>query len=112
MEFTPCDCPHPQCTPYGRRGGAPLVRRGADCGIPRLLCTQCKGTFSARQGTAYFGGHAEVSNDTIAMRALAEGRKVKISIRPRKRRSSAVSRVVSDGKTRATYSNRSIYRHL
>ena len=73
MEFTTCYCPHPQCTHYGRRGGAHLVRRGADCGIPRLLCTKCKGTFSARQGTAYFGVHAEESHSTIAMRALAEG---------------------------------------
>ncbi len=46
MEFTTCYCPHPQCTQYGRRGGAHLVRRGADRGIPRLLCTKCKGTFS------------------------------------------------------------------
>ena len=73
MEFTTCYCPHPQCTHYGRRGGAHLVRRGADGGIPRLLCTKCKGTFSARQGTAYFGVHAEESNYTMAMRALAEG---------------------------------------
>jgi IS1 family transposase/transposase-like protein len=73
MEFTTCYCPYPQCTHYGRRGGAHLVRRGADRGVPRLLCTKCKGTFSARQGTAYFGVHAEESNYTIAMRALAEG---------------------------------------
>jgi transposase-like protein len=73
MEFTTCYCPHPQCTHYGRRGGAHLVRRGVDRGIPRLLCTKCKGTFSARQGTAYFGVHAEEPNYTIAMRALAEG---------------------------------------
>ena len=73
MEFTTCYCPHPQCTHYGRRGGAHLVRRGVDRGIPRLLCTQCKGTFSARQGTASFGVHAEEPNYTIAMRALAEG---------------------------------------
>jgi hypothetical protein len=27
MEFTTCGCPHPQCTPYGKRGfNAPLVR--------------------------------------------------------------------------------------
>src|SRR5262245_13616259 len=38
---------------YGQRGfGAHLVHRGADRGIPRLLCTRCEGTFSARQGTA------------------------------------------------------------
>ena len=55
------------------RLGTHLVRRGADRGIPRLLCTKCKGTFSARQGTAYFGVHAEEPNYTIAMRALAEG---------------------------------------
>jgi IS1 family transposase/transposase-like protein len=73
MECTTCYCPYPPCTPYGRRGGAHLVRRGAERGIPRLLCTKCKGTFSARPGTAYFGVHAEESNDTIAMRALAEG---------------------------------------
>src|SRR5262249_55259479 len=47
--------------------------RGADRGIPRLLCTRCDGTFSARQGTAYFGVRAEEPNYTIAMRALAEG---------------------------------------
>jgi hypothetical protein len=33
----------------------------------------CKRTFSARQGTAYFGGHAEEPHYTIAMRALAAG---------------------------------------
>jgi len=33
----------------------------------------CKGTFSVRQGTAYFGVRAEEPNYTIAMRALAEG---------------------------------------
>jgi len=38
-----------------------------------LLCTKCTGTFSARQGTAYFGVHAAEPNYTIAMRALAEG---------------------------------------
>ena len=38
-----------------------------------MLCTKCKGTFSARQGTAYFGVHAEEPNYTMAMRALAEG---------------------------------------
>ena len=44
MEFTTCYCPNPQCTYYGtRRIGAHLVRRGADRGIPRLLCTGCKG---------------------------------------------------------------------
>ena len=74
MEFTTCYCPNPQCTHYGQRGfEAHLVRRGADQGIPRLLCTMCEGTFSVRQGTAYFGVRAEESNYTIAMRALAEG---------------------------------------
>ena len=74
MEFTTSYCPNPQCTHYGQRGfGAHLVCRGADCGIPRLLCTRCEGTFSARQGTAYFGVRAEEPNYTIAMRALAEG---------------------------------------
>jgi IS1 family transposase len=33
----------------------------------------CKGTFSARQGTAYFGVRAEEPKYSIAMRALAEG---------------------------------------
>jgi transposase-like protein len=33
----------------------------------------CQGTFSARQGTAYFGVRAEEPHYTIAMRALAEG---------------------------------------
>ena len=56
MECTTCYCPNPQCTHYGKRGfGAHLVRRGADHGIPRLLCTLCESTFSARRGTAYFG---------------------------------------------------------
>src|SRR5258706_10260913 len=73
MAFTTCYCPHPQCTHYGKRGGIHRVRRGADRGMPRLLCTKCKGTFSARQGTAYFGVQAEEMHDTIAMRALAEG---------------------------------------
>ncbi len=74
MEFTTSYCPNPHCTHYGKRGfGVHLVRRGADHGIPRLLCTRCEGTFSARQGTAYFGVRAEEPNDTIAMRALAEG---------------------------------------
>ena len=73
MEFTTCYCLNPQCTHYGKRGGAHLVRRGADRGIPRLLCTKCKGTFSARQGTAYFGVRTDELNYTIAMRALAEG---------------------------------------
>ena len=74
MEFTTCYCPHPQCTHYGQRGlGTHLVHCGADRGIPRLLCTRCQGTFSVRQGTAYFGVRAEEPNDTIAMRALAEG---------------------------------------
>src|SRR5256885_17073149 len=50
-----------------------LVRCGADRGIPRLLCTMCQGTFSVRQGTAYFGIRVEEPNYTIAMRALAEG---------------------------------------
>jgi len=60
MEFTTCYCPHPQCTHYGQRGfGTHLVRCGADRGIPRLLCTMCQGTFSVRQGTAYFGVRAE-----------------------------------------------------
>jgi hypothetical protein len=74
MEFTTSYGPNLQCTPDGQRGfGAHLVRRGADRGIPRLLCTRCEGTFSARQGTAYFGGRAEEPHDTIAMRALAAG---------------------------------------
>jgi len=74
MEFTTCYCPHPQCTHYGKRGfNAHLIRCGADRGIPRLLCTKCQGTFSVRQGTAYFGVRAEEPNYTIAMRALAEG---------------------------------------
>ena len=74
MEFTTCYCPHPQCTHYGQRGfGTHLVRCGADRGIPRLLCTMCQGTFSVRQGTAYFGIRVEEPNYTIAMRALAEG---------------------------------------
>jgi hypothetical protein len=62
MEFITCYCPHPQCTHYGKRGfDAHLVRCGADRGIPRLLCTMCQGTFSVRQGTAYFGVHVEAS---------------------------------------------------
>src|SRR5713101_6412753 len=74
MECTTCYCPHPQCTHDGKRGfDAHLVRCGADRGIPRLLCTMCQGTFSVRQGTAYFGVRAEEPNYTIAMRALAEG---------------------------------------
>ena len=60
MEFATCYCPNPQCAHHGKRGfGTHLVRRGADRGVPRLLCTMCKGTFSARQGTAYFGVRAE-----------------------------------------------------
>ena len=63
MEFTTCYCPHPQCSHYGKRGfGAHLVCRGANRGIPRLLCTMCKGTFSAREGTAYHGVRAEEAN--------------------------------------------------
>jgi IS1 family transposase/transposase-like protein len=73
MEFTTCYCLNPQCTHYGKRGGTHLVRRGADRGIPRLLCTKCKGTFSARQGTAYFGVRTDELHYTIAMWALAEG---------------------------------------
>jgi len=46
---------------WGRRGG------------PRPLCPRYEGTWSARQGTAHFGGRAEEPPDTIAMRALAEG---------------------------------------
>ena len=47
MEFTTSYCPNPQCTHYGQRGfGAHLVLRGADHGIPQLLCTRCEGTFS------------------------------------------------------------------
>ena len=69
MEFTTCYCPNPQCPHYGKRDGTHLVHRGADRGIPRLRCTKCKGTFSARQGTAYFGVHAAEPNYTIAMRA-------------------------------------------
>src|SRR6266478_8222635 len=62
MEFTTCYCPYPQCSHYGKRGfGVHLVCRGADRGIPRLLCTMCHGTFSARQGTAYFGIRVEES---------------------------------------------------
>jgi hypothetical protein len=41
--------------------------------MPRLWCTLCQRTVSARQGTAYFGVHAEEPHDTIALRALAEG---------------------------------------
>jgi IS1 family transposase/transposase-like protein len=74
MDFTTCYCPYPQCMHYGQRGfGAHLVHCGADRGIPRLLCTMCQGTFSVRQGTAYFKVRGEEPNDTIAMRALAEG---------------------------------------
>src|SRR5713101_8066757 len=74
MEFTTCYCPHSQFTHNGQRGfGTHLVRCGADRGIPRLLCTICQGTFSVRQGTAYFGVRAEEPNDTVAMRALEEG---------------------------------------
>src|SRR5712691_11607119 len=74
MDLTTCYCLHPQCTHYGTRGfDAHLVRCGADRGIPRLLCTICQGTFSVRQGTAYFGVRAEEPNDTVAMRALEEG---------------------------------------
>jgi len=74
MEFTTSYCPNLQCTHYGQRGfGTHLVHRGADRGIPRLLCTRCDGTFSARQGTAYFGVRTEEPHYTIAMRALAEG---------------------------------------
>ena len=74
MELTTSYCPNPHCTHYGKRGfGTHLVHRGADRGIPRLLCTRCDGTFSARQGTAYFGVRAEEPHYTIAMRALAEG---------------------------------------
>ena len=62
MECTTCYCPHSQCIHYGQRGfGTHLVRCGADRGIPRLLCTMCKSTFSVRQGTAYFGVRAAVS---------------------------------------------------
>jgi len=74
MECTTCYCPHPQCTHYGQRGfDAHLVRCGTDRGIPRLLCTMCKATFSVRQGAAYCGVRAEDPHDTIAMRVLAEG---------------------------------------
>ena len=46
MEFTTSYCPNRQCTHYGKRGfGAHLVRRGADHGIPRLLCTRCEAPF-------------------------------------------------------------------
>src|SRR4029434_8450920 len=79
MEFTTCYCPYPQCTHYGKRGfNAHLVRCGADRGIPRLLCTKCQGTFSVRQGTAYFGIRADEPNYTIAMRALAEGNSLRL----------------------------------
>lgn len=67
MELTTSYCPNPHCTHYGKRGfGTHLVHRGADRGIPRLLCTRCDGTFSARQGTAYFGVRAEEPNYTTA----------------------------------------------
>jgi hypothetical protein len=74
MEFTPCYCPPPPCTPYGQRGfDAHLGRCGADRGSPRLLCTLCQGTFAVRHGTAYCGVRAEAPPYTIARRALAEG---------------------------------------
>ncbi len=86
MEFTTCYCPHPQCSHYGKHGfGTHLVCRGADRGIPRLLCTMCKGTFSARQGTAYCGVRAEEANYLIAMRALAEGNSLRGGHRPHRR---------------------------
>jgi hypothetical protein len=65
---------HPPCTHYGQRGfGVPRVRRGADHGRPRLLCTRCAGTVSARQGIASCGVRAEEPHDPSALRALAEG---------------------------------------
>jgi hypothetical protein len=74
MEFPPCSCPHLQCMHDGKRGfDTPLVRCGADRGIPRLLCTLGQGTFSVRQGTASCGGRVAEPHDPIAMRALAEG---------------------------------------
>ena len=74
MECTTSYCPNPQCTHYGQHGfGGHRSRRGADRGIPRLLCTRGEGTCSARQGTAYFGGRAEEPHYPSAMRALAEG---------------------------------------
>ena len=77
MEFATCSCPTPQCAHHGQRGcGAPLVRRGAGRGLPRLLCTMCQGTFSARQGTAYCGVRAEEPKYTSTMRALAEGNSI------------------------------------
>ena len=98
MEFTTCYCPHPQCSHYGRRGGTHLGGRGVDRGIPRLLCTKCKGTFSARQGTAYFGVHAEEPNYTIAMRAY------KVSIGPQ---STTMVTLSIEGRCRATTESRS-----
>lgn len=74
MELTTCYCPNPRCVSFGVRGwGQPLVRRGYDGVIPRLLCTHCQRTFSARQGTAYFDVVTDERIFTIAMRALAEG---------------------------------------
>ena len=74
MAFTTCYGPHPPCPHDGQRGfGTPLVRCGADRGLPRRLCTMCQGTFPVRQGTAYFGIRVEEPHDTSAMRALAEG---------------------------------------
>ena len=74
MECTPGYGPHPPCSPDSRSGfGEHLGRRGVARGLPRLLYTMGQRTFSARQGPAYFGVHAEEPHDTIALRALAAG---------------------------------------
>ena len=74
MELATCYCPYQHCSHSGLAGfGRHLVRCGWDGKVPRLLCNICKGTFSARHGTAYFDLHADEQIFTIAMRALAEG---------------------------------------
>src|SRR5262245_7160413 len=78
MECATSDCPNPHCTHSGHHGfGVHLIRRGADRGMPRLLCPRGESPLSARQGTASFGVRAEEPHDTIAMRALAAGHAVR-----------------------------------
>ncbi len=74
MDLITCYCPNPRCVSFGIQDWEQhLVQRGYDGTIPRLLCTHCQRTFSARHGTAYFDVVADEHIFTIARRALAEG---------------------------------------
>ena len=81
MDLETLYCPNQGCRYYGKPfNEGRLVRNGSSHGQQQALCKGCSRSVSLRYGTAYYDLNAAPIIFETAMRALAEGNSLRLSL--------------------------------